>query len=380
MPDEKSALPGVFACGIAINTFPATASLTIVRQMTDVAAPKLRFGWTTGACATAATKAALTGLWGGKIPKAVQITLPRGETPEFAVARHDRGNDWVEVGMTKDAGDDPDVTHGALILVRVSVSDSGINFLAGYGVGTVTMAGLPIGVGQAAINPVPRQMMQDVVLEMAAKFGQRPDVQITVSIPGGLEIARKTWNPRLGIVGGLSILGTTGIVRPFSCSAWIASIHRGIDVARADGLSHVAGCTGATSEKAVQALYGLPDHGMLDMGDFAGGVLKYLSRHPVEKVTLGGGIGKLAKLGQGALDLHSGRSQVDFKALAELVGDPRVLQAKTALHAYELVGISLAEVVAEGAQKVASKYLAKTTSVLDVVLVDRSGKILARTG
>ena len=348
--------------------------------MTDVAAPKLRFGWTTGACATAATKAALMGLWGGEVPKVVQITLPRGETPEFAVACHDRGNGWFEVGITKDAGDDPDVTHGALILVRVSVSDSGINFLAGDGVGTVTMAGLPIGVGQAAINPVPRQMMQDVVLEMAAMFGRGPNVQITVSIPGGLEIAEKTWNPRLGIVGGLSILGTTGIVRPFSCSAWIASIHRGIDVARADGLGHVAGCTGATSEKAVQELYGLPDHGMLDMGDFAGGVLKYLSRHPVEKVTLGGGLGKLVKLGQGALDLHSRRSQVDFTALAELAGDSRILQAKTALHAYEIVGKPMAEAVAEAAQNVAAKYLVKTGSKLDVVLVDRSGTILARAG
>ncbi len=107
--------------------------------------------------------------------------------------------------------------------------------------------------------------------------------------PAARRLPRKTWNPRLGIVGGLSILGTTGIVRPFSCAAWIASIHRGIDVARAAGLTHVAGCTGATSETAVQALYGLPDHAMLDMGDFAGGLLKYLRRHPVPRLTIGGG-------------------------------------------------------------------------------------------
>ncbi len=150
------------------------------------------------------------------------------------------------------------------------------------------------------------------------QYGQPADVEITVSIPGGEEIAKRTWNPRLGIEGGLSVLGTTGVVRPFSCSAWIASIHRGVDVARATGTPHVAGCTGATSERVVQALYGLPDHAMLDMGDFFGGLIKYLRRHPVERLTIGGGIGKITKLAQGAVDLHSARSQVDFDALAEM--------------------------------------------------------------
>jgi len=319
-------------------------------------------------------------LWGGGFPVNVQITLPRGEVPEFALVHTNAGKDWAEAGITKDAGDDPDVTHGALVVVQVEASLGGVEFRAGDGVGTVTRPGLPVVVGEPAINPVPRAMMVQVVTELAEEFGQKPDIVITVSIPGGAQIAEKTWNGRLGIVGGLSILGTTGIVRPFSCSAWIASIHRGIDVARATGQTHVAACTGATSERAVQALFDLPDHAMLDMGDFVGGVLKYLARHPVARLTIGGGIGKLAKLGQGAMDLHSGRSQVDFSALAALVDDPRLNDAETALHALEISGEPLAVAVAHRAQARAAEALQKADVSVDVVLVDRAGKILARAG
>ena len=157
----------------------------------------------------------------------------------------------------KDAGDDPDVTHGATIIatVKLAETNSGVTFRAGQGVGMVTKDGLPVAPGEPAINPVPRQMMTAVIAEVADLHGAPGDVEIEISVPGGEELALKTWNPRLGIVGGLSILGTTGIVNPFSCSAWIASIHRGIDVARAEGLRHVAGATGSTSEAAVKALH-----------------------------------------------------------------------------------------------------------------------------
>jgi cobalt-precorrin-5B (C1)-methyltransferase len=347
--------------------------------MDDPPKTELRRGWTTGACATAAVKAALMRLWGGAFPDAVTITLPRGETPTFALAHRAEGAGWAEAGITKDAGDDPDVTHGALIVARVREAGAGVSFRAGEGVGTVTKPGLPIAPGEAAINPVPRQMMAGVVAEIAASFGRPEDVDITLSIPGGAALAAKTWNPRLGIVGGLSVLGTTGVVRPFSCAAWIASIHRGIDVARATGQAHVAGCTGATSERAVQALYGLPDHAMLDMGDFAGGMLKYLVKHPVARVTIGGGIGKIAKLAQGAIDLHSARSQVDFAALAALVGDARVADVNTALQALEIVGSDLAQAVAELAL-VAVRARFGSEIGFDVVIVDRGGAVIARAG
>ena len=338
---------------------------------------ELRRGWTTGACATAATKAALMQLWRGGCPDNIQITLPRGEKPIFAVAHKAHGEGWAEAGVVKDAGDDPDVTHGALILARVAPSLGGIVFRAGPGVGTVTRPGLPVPVGEPAINPVPRQMMRAVVEHLAPYYRQTPDVEITISIPGGEQLAAKTWNPRLGIKGGLSVLGTTGIVRPFSCSAWIASIHRGVDVARASGLTHVAGCTGATSEKAVQTLFDLPDHAMLDMGDFAGGLLKYIARHPVERLTIGGGLAKLAKLGQGAVDLHSGRSQVDFAALASAMEDPRLARAGTVLEAFEIAGPALAQFIADRARTRAQALLKGADVALDVVAVGRDGAVLA---
>ena len=183
-------------------------------------------------------------------------------------------------------------------------------------------------------------MMREVIEELGGG-----DVEIEISIPGGEALARKTWNPRLGIVGGLSILGTTGIVHPFSCAAWIASIHRGVDVARAMGLTHVAGCTGSTSEDAVRAHYGLPLEAMIDMGDFAGGLLKYLREHPVARLTIGGGFGKMVKLAQGAMDLHSGRSQVDFEWLARACpgdAEPRSVPANTAQQVLELAAVPTA--------------------------------------
>ena len=347
--------------------------------MTRKPSGDLRRGWTTGACATAATKAALIQLWGGAFPAEVGITLPLGETPVFPLAHQLAGDGWAEVGITKDAGDDPDVTHGALIIVRVTANVDGIRFEAGDGVGTVTKAGLPIEVGEAAINPIPRQMMTAIVEEMAERFGKAANIKIIVSIPDGAEIAKKTWNPRLGIKGGLSILGTTGIVRPFSCAAWIASIHRGIDVARADSLPQVAGCTGATSERVVQALYGLPDHAMLDMGDFAGGMLKYLMKNPIGHVTIGGGIGKMTKLAQGAMDLHSSRTQVDFNILADMMIDPRLKDANTVLEAHAISGDKLA-------QEIANRALVRLENSLggkmtfDVVVIDRLGAVLAQAG
>lgn len=342
----------------------------------------LRRGWATGACATAATKAALDALWGDGFPQAVTITLPKGETPSFPLAHQEVGSGWAEAGITKDAGDDPDVTHGALIIARVSPSDGGVVFKAGAGVGIVTKAGLPIDVGEPAINPVPRRMISAAIEEQAALYGKTPDICVTISVPDGEKITLKTWNPRLGIKGGLSILGTTGIVRPFSCAAWIASIHRGIDVAVADGLSHVAGCTGSTSEKVVQDMYGLPDHAMLDMGDFSGGLLKYLAKHPVPRVTIGGGIGKITKLAQGAVDLHSSRGQVDFEALNALslsLGLADVSDANTALEAVTRAGNELAQAIAVKARVCVKNQLKEAVKNIDVVIIDRAGLVLGKT-
>jgi cobalt-precorrin-5B (C1)-methyltransferase len=335
----------------------------------------LRRGWTTGACATAAVKAAYTALLSGSFPDPVSITLPKGEQPSFALALEEMGEGFARAGIVKDAGDDPDVTHGCMVIVTVRRGGKGVSFKAGEGVGVVTKPGLPIAVGEPAINPVPRQMMNAVIAELGGG-----DVEIEISIPDGAAIAEKTWNPRLGIIGGLSILGTTGIVNPFSCAAWIASIHRGIDVARAMGLSHVAGCTGSTSEDAVRAHFGLPLEAMLDMGDFAGGLLKYLRVNPVPRVTIGGGFGKMVKLAQGAMDLHSGRSQVDFAWLAERVPASMredVLKANTAQHVLEIAGVGLAGIVANEALVQMRRVLDNADIVADLIVIDRVGKIIA---
>jgi cobalt-precorrin-5B (C1)-methyltransferase len=338
---------------------------------------ELRRGWTTGACATAAVKAAFTALRRGQFPDPVSIMLPKGETPAFALALEERGDGWARAGIVKDAGDDPDVTHGCLVIATVREGGSGVRFKAGKGVGTVTRAGLPVAVGEPAINPVPRQMMQQVIAELGGQ-----NVEIEISIPDGAALALKTWNPRLGIAGGLSILGTTGVVHPFSCAAWIASIHRGVDVARAMGLGHVAGCTGSTSEDAVRAHYGLPIEAMLDMGDFAGGLLKYLRDHPVARVTIGGGFGKIVKLGQGALDLHSGRSQVDrdwLSALAPELPHERVLRANTAQEVLDMAGgLDLADRVAGAALVTVRQVLRGAKVEADVLVVSRGGEIVGR--
>jgi cobalt-precorrin-5B (C1)-methyltransferase len=350
----------------------------------------LRRGWTTGACATAATKAAYTALLTGSFPDPVSITLPKGEQPAFALARESLTPGAASAAIVKDAGDDPDVTHLAVVqaTLRRGAAGSGVTFRAGPGVGTVTKPGLPLDVGEPAINPVPRRMMQGVVAEVAAAHGDAGDVIIEISVDGGEMLATKTWNPRLGILGGLSILGTTGIVVPFSCSAWIHSIHRGIDVARATGLPHAAGCTGSISEAAVQKLYGLPEGALLDMGDFAGGLLKYLRRHPLPRLTIGGGFGKLCKLAAGHLDLHSGRSQVDFDLLAAslaalgaapgLVAEARSANtAKQVLDLATAAGLPLADAVAARARETALGLLDGETAV-EVLIFDRQGELAGR--
>ncbi len=352
----------------------------------------LRRGWTTGACATAATRAAYGALLTGEFADPVTIELPRGEHPAFALAREALGPDFAMAAIVKDAGDDPDVTHGALVAatVRRAAPGSGVAFRAGEGVGMVELAGLPVAVGEPAINPAPRAMMRAAIAALAAEHGDPGDVEIEIAVAGGAELAAKTWNPRLGIAGGLSILGTTGVVVPYSCSAWIQSIRSGIDVARAAGLGHVAGCTGATSERAVQSRHGLPDHAMIDMGDFAGGMLKYLRKHPVPRITIGGGFAKLTKLAQGHLDLHSGRSQVDFAWLAGVAAkigadndvSARLGQANSAAAALaiaEAAGLALGDAVATRARATALGVLDGAAEI-EVLVYDRGGRLVGIDG
>ncbi|GAB49541.1 cobalt-precorrin-5B (C(1))-methyltransferase [Mobilicoccus pelagius] len=356
----------------------------------------LRPGWTTGACATAAATSATAALLGEEFTDPVTITLPKGRTPAFALTREERGEDergpWARASVTKDAGDDPDVTHLAVVeaTVRRGEPGSGVTFVAGPGVGTVTLPGLPLEVGEPAINPVPRRLVTEHVTAVAESHGVAPDLEVTVGVVDGERIAAQTWNPRLGILGGLSILGTTGVVVPYSCAAWIDSIHRGIDVARALGHTHVAGCTGSTSEKVVVAEYDLPETSLLDMGDFVGAVLKHLRRHPVDRLTICGGFAKLSKLAAGHLDLHSGRSQVDLDHLAGLAVEAgahaglaaRIRAGNTGLEALTLcreAGVPLGDAVARTAAAQATDVLGGAPVTVDVICIDRSGTIVGRS-
>jgi len=349
----------------------------------------LRRGWTTGACATAAAKAAYTALLTGEFPDPVEVVLPRGERPTFVLAVSRRGSDAATAGVIKDAGDDPDVTHGALVLasVRVGAPGSGVTFRAGEGVGTVTRPGLAIPPGEPAINPVPRQMMRSAIAEVAAAANGSGDVEIEIAIPGGDALSARTLNARLGIIGGLSILGTTGIVVPYSCSSWIASIHSGIDVARALGHTHIAGATGATSEAAIRKLHDLPETALIDMGDFVGGMLKYLRRHPVPKVTIAGGVAKMAKLAQGLLDLHSKRGAVDLAWLAGAAettgGSPalreRILASNTAAEAFEHAEaerVALGDAVARAAQHTAASVVEGRGIAIEIAIFDREARLM----
>jgi len=351
----------------------------------------LRRGWTTGTCAAAAAKAAFAALVTGEFPDPVEVTLPRGERPSFALAMTHRENGAATAAVIKDAGDDPDVTHGALVLatVRPGRPGGGVIFHAGEGVGTVTRAGLPVPPGEPAINPVPRRMIRDAIAEVAAAAGQAADADVEISIPDGETLAQKTLNPRLGIVGGLSILGTTGIVVPYSCSAWIHSIHRGIDVARAAGLTHIAGATGASSEAGVRKLHGLPEIALIDMGDFVGGMLKYLRAHPVAHVTIAGGVAKMTKLAQGLTDLHSKRGEVDLALLAKFAraagGSDElctgITAANTAAEAFTLAraeGIALGDEVARAARVTAERFVARHNIAIEIALFDRDQNLVGR--
>lgn len=346
----------------------------------------LKRGWTTGTCAAGAAKAACAALLGGAFPDPVEVPLPGGQRPAFALAQWRLEPDSATAGIVKDAGDDPDVTHGALVLatVRRGPAGSGITFRAGPGVGVATRPGLPIAVGEPAINPVPRRMIAEAIGEVAGGEG---DFEVEVSVADGEEMARKTLNARLGIVGGISILGTTGIVIPYSCAAWIASIHRGVDVARAMGLDHVIGATGSASEAAAQKLHGAPEVALIDMGDFVGGMLKYIRAHPVARVTVAGGVAKMSKLAQGLLDLHSKRGLPDLTALAEIAVSAgaqaplpeRIGSANTVAEAFELAreaGVPLGAHVARAAWETAAGVLGTEEIALEILVFDRDGNLV----
>jgi cobalt-precorrin-5B (C1)-methyltransferase len=308
---------------------------------------KLRTGWTTGTCAAAAAKAAAKALLTGKPQKSVEVRLPgKGEERRvsFEVEWCEVGEGWAEAVVVKDAGDDPDVTHGAHLTARVSWRDGvKIELDRGEGVGVVTKPGLGLPVGGPAINQVPRRMISYSVEE--ALDLREHGVRVEISVPGGEEMAEKTTNPRLGIVGGISILGTTGIVRPFSTAAWAASVVQAINVMGAQGHETFVLSTGGLTERAAMRL--LPDLEevcFIEVGDFTGQAIKGAVRNGLRRGFFVGMAGKLTKLAAGVMMTHWTRSRVDNKLLAEITAKAggslglveEIKEANTARHAYEL--------------------------------------------
>jgi cobalt-precorrin-5B (C1)-methyltransferase len=273
----------------------------------------LRQGYTTGACATACTKAALLSLITQEPVNEVEITLPLGEKVTFHISGCSFTTEKATCTTVKDAGDDPDVTNGATIGCTVSFNDTQeVRFLRGEGVGLVTLPGLAIGVGEPAINPVPRKMMTDVAHFLTHRYSLNRGVNIEVFVVDGLRIAQKTLNSRIGILGGISILGTTGIVRPFSASAYIASITQGIDVALANNCREIVINSGGRSENILRRrFHHLPEFAFIQYGNWIGETLEKIRSVPLQKVAMGIMLGKAAKLAQGELDTHSGKSTWD---------------------------------------------------------------------
>jgi cobalt-precorrin-5B (C1)-methyltransferase len=348
-----------------------------------------REGFTTGTAAAAAAGAACLVLLDRGWPEAVAVRLPIGRTLDIPINTLEWTGESASAGVIKDAGDDPDVTHGAEIFATVRrVAEAGITLRGGPGVGVVTRRGLELPVGSPAINPVPQRMIRQAVAEVLGSERPEPGIEVTISVPAGEELARRTFNARLGIVGGISILGTTGIVRAMSTAAWRASVVQAIDVAAANSVDHIVLSTGGRTEAFAQARYPeLPEMAFVEMGIFTGDCLRRAAERGVPRVSVCAMIGKLSKIAAGKMQTHVAGNQVDCAFLAQVVGEldappalaEAVAAANTARHVQELVeaaGLArffgrLCELAVEQCAAVVSGRLA-----VEVVLFDFEGRVL----
>lgn len=305
----------------------------------------MRTGFTTGACSAAAAKAATRYLVTGIAPETIQIRLPIGSDATFTLHRCERDATRALCSIIKDAGDDPDCTHGAEMVAEVELTrQPGIVLRGGPGVATVTKPGLGLEVGGPAINAVPRRNITDMVAE-ELRESPLPGAVVTISVPGGEEMAKQTLNARLGLLGGISILGTTGIVKPYSTAAYKASVIQAIDVAVAQGCDELVLTTGGRSETYAMRLRAqLPEAAFIQVGDFIGIALKHCARRGLKKITLVGMMGKLSKMANGKMQTHASGSEVNMDLLADLVAQlgatedfcAQVRLSNTARHVLEL--------------------------------------------
>ncbi len=305
----------------------------------------LRSGFTTGACSAAAAKAATRYLVTGIMPQQIEVTLPNGERATFPIHRCERSGTRAICSVIKDAGDDPDCTHGAELVADVEITErAGIEIRGGPGVARVTKPGLGLEVDGPAINPIPRQNIMAMVTE-ELRGGNFQGARIVISVPGGEEMAKKTLNARLGLLGGISILGTTGIVRPYSTAAFKASVIQAIDVAVAQGAQELVLTTGGRSETYAMKMHPyLPEAAFIQMGDFVGVAVRHCARRNIHKIVLVGMIGKLSKMADGRMQTHAAGSEVNMDLLAKLASElgaednfcTQIRSSNTARHVLEL--------------------------------------------
>lgn len=350
----------------------------------------LRTGYTTGACAAAAAKAATRCLVKDTMLSEIETMLPNRTRVTFGLKRCERVGARAICSIIKDAGDDPDCTHGAELIAEVELrTDPGIEIRGGPGVATVTKAGLGLEIGGPAINAVPRRNITEMVEEELVATCYRGAV-VTVSVPGGDEMAKQTTNARLGLLGGISILGTTGIVKPYSTAAFKASVIQEIDVAVAGGLRELVLTTGGKSEQYAMALYPhVPEQAFIQVGDFIGVGVRQCARRGIARTTIVGMMGKLSKMANGRMQTHAAGSEVDMEFLASLAAElgasveliAAIRQANTARHVLELcrdaglLGITslVCRKVVEHCSRHAGGNLA-----MQACLVDFSGALLGR--
>lgn len=353
---------------------------------------QMRKGFTTGANATAAALAATRALITQTAQERVTIRLPAGQDATFALHTCEVGAEYARCSCIKDGGDDPDATHGAEIGATVTWMDApGVALERGLGVGLVTKPGLGLAVGGPAINPVPRKMITEHVIAEAGEILHERGLRVEIWVTKGEEIAKKTLNARLGILGGISILGTTGIVVPYSTAAYRASVTQGIDVAVNQGATHLVLTTGGRSERFAQAILpDLPEVCFIQMGEFLGWSLKEATRRPaIKKVTVAGMVGKLSKTAQGKFHLHVSVSQVDPLFLAEVAagcGAPagvvaEIKGANTARHFQEICirdGItSVFDRLCEHCCIEMREYV-KAAFTIETIMTDFEGPLLGR--
>jgi cobalt-precorrin-5B (C1)-methyltransferase len=357
--------------------------------VTTPAPSSLRTGFTTGACAAAAAVAAARALVEGRVPAAVELPLPNGTPARFAVARGELRPGSASCAVVKDAGDDPDVTHGAEIVATVSLRPGGaVEVTGGPGVATVTRPGLGLPVGGPAITAIPRRHVAESVARVLAPSGAGALVEL--SVPRGEELAKQTQNARLGLVGGISILGTTGIVRPFSAAAWGASVMRAVDVAQAAGVTDLVLSTGARTEAAAMREHpALPEVAFIQAGDCIGIGLRRAAQRALPRVRLYGMVGKLAKVAAGMMQTHASKGEVDPLLLAGLAAEAgadaalreAIARATTARHALELVEQARLEGFAGAICRRAAERCAQHVGrrlPIEVVMIGFEGEVLGR--